>query len=189
MYYVVIVQKYIVAFNLPTATDREIRKSYKQIYDKDVPIDNLHLTIFPPFSLVDTSIPQVKNQLRGGVGDQFPVRLGRTGFFKHQGKKILFIIVKPGQFLEEYHAKLISKIEGKVKFDTSIYKEAKVPKFLPHISLDYDFSFPESTLDSLEAVLPKGYFNLIGPKLYIQKELGKWEEVDEKNSPNTSKLL
>lgn len=177
MYYVVIVQKYIVAFNLPTDTDQEIREAYEKVYSKDIPIENLHLTIFPPFSLVDISIPQVKDELRGSAGDQFPVRLGRTGFFKHKGKKILFIIVKPGQFLEEYHAKLNSRIEGKVEFDTSIYKEAKVPKFLPHISLDYDFSFPESTLDSLEAALPKGYFNLIGPKLYIQKEVGEWEEV------------
>lgn len=172
-------KNYMIAFHLPEGIDGKIKNVYREVFKKEIPISNLHLTLLPPFSLREIDPSELNEKLSTVVSKMFTVTLGRPRIFKNKHKNNLYVEVNPKNEVEDYYKELKQNFKDLIKFDTSVYEGKKLPQFLPHISLDYDFTFSEDKLGLIGKRFPKEDFKLLGPAIYIEKSPEMWVKFVE----------
>lgn len=171
-------QNYIVVYDLPKKIDKEIKLAYEATFKKKLPILNLHLTLLPPFSLIEQkNLTLLKENINKLKSISISANLFSPSLFRNPGETILYLPVNPEKELSKVHDKLESISKDMIKFETSLYHTDEVPPFLPHISLDYNFTFNSKTLIKLEENLKDTNFKLTNPILMVQNPSGKWKEL------------
>lgn len=172
-------QNYIVIFSLPKKIEEKIKSSYKATFNKTVPISNLHLTLLPPFSLVENKgLTLLKENLSKLKDIAINASLSSPDLFRNPRETILYLPVNPEKEITKIHDKLDYISKDIIKFETSLYHTDEVPPFLAHISLDYNFTFNSETLNKLESNLKDVNFKLVKPILMAQNTSGKWKAVN-----------
>lgn len=169
-------QNYIVIFDIPEKIEEKIKSAYKITFGKEVPISNLHLTLLPPFSLLEkeniTLLKEIINKL-GSI--TISASLASPNLFRNPGETILYLPVNPQKEITKIHNKLESMLKDLIKFEMSLYHTDEVPPFLAHISLDYNFTFNSKTLIKLEENFKEINFKVTKPIIVTQNPSGKWK--------------
>jgi len=172
-------QNYIVILKIPKNIENKIKSSYKETYDKNIPIKNLHLTLLPPFSLKSKeSLELLKNNIKKNKPVKITASYGTPNLFGNPQETILYLPIEPEKEITKLHEKINNENKNLINFETSLYHTDEVPPFLPHISLDYNFTYNSTTLPKLEDNLDVATFNLIGPFLMVQRPSGNWIKVN-----------
>lgn len=166
-------QNYIVVFILPSELQKKIKEIYRKTFNKDLTITNLHLTFLPPFSLKeDVDLKTVKENLKKFKKTKIKAFFSSPDLFRNPGETILFLPVEPKGKITDLYERINNQNKNLIKFETSLYHTDEVPPFLPHVSLDYDFTFNSKTLKKLEENLEKFYFDIKCPILVKRKASG-----------------
>lgn len=172
-------QNYIVIFSLPKKIEEKIKFAYKATFNKTIPISNLHLTLLPPFSLVENKGFRLLKESLSKLKDiTINASLSSPNLFRNPGETILYLPVNPEKEITKIHDKLDYISKDIIKFETSLYHTDEVPPFLAHISLDYNFTFNSKTLKKLESNLKDVNFKLTKPILMARNNSGKWKVVN-----------
>jgi 2'-5' RNA ligase len=156
-------QNYIVAYLIPPKFGDKIRSVYENIFKKALPIENLHLTLIPPFSVENKKdLDSVKKYLDKFKNKVITLKAGEANLFVSPGESILYLPLEPKGEITKIYNNLNSFSKNLIKIETSLYHSDEVPPFLPHISLDYNFKYNSQTLLSLTS-------NIAGEEIRLKK--------------------
>ncbi len=171
-------QNYIIVYSLPKPIEEKIRKAYLEVFNKPLPIKNLHLTLLPPFSLIEKDgLNKIKAYLRKNKILKINASISTPNLFVNPGETILYLPVEPKKEISKFYEKLSTFSKDLIKIETSLYHTDEIPPFLPHISLNYDFTFNSKSLTGLSEKLDNVNFILSKPTLMIKNASGSWETI------------
>jgi hypothetical protein len=158
--------RYFIASLLAPLSDQHVRESYRQAFNADCPIKTLHLTFIPPFTL---PLPEILLPiLRALTLSQTRYHADRPDIFS-RNRQILYLPVLPAQPLQQYYQQLLPQLRPHITFDVTGFPPDQIPDFLPHITLDYDFTH------QLDLKLPALPIELAQPNLLYEQGPGIWK--------------
>lgn len=126
--------RYLIASLVSPQTDQQLRQLYADTYHRPCTIKTLHLTFVPPFNLQGQSL---KVNYPNLIQNQFAVE--DQGIFANT-RQILYLPLLPKEPLQDYYNLLLPQIRSQISFTASDFPKDTIPDFLPHITLDYNFS-------------------------------------------------
>lgn len=138
-------KRYFIGYKLPPNPDRALRRWYLRNFAAEIPVKQLHICLVPAFSLKKSgSTNEVKNVL-GKISkiNQNSFSFSTLAVFNQFNKHILYLPIKPAKPLRELSQKLKSRLADYLEYDLSVYQNRQIPRYLPHVSLNYDFLWPE----------------------------------------------
>lgn len=173
-------QNYIVVYSIPNTVERKIKNVYQEIFNKTLPIKNLHLTLLPPFSLINKdTLKKLKTFTKNVKESKIEANIASPELFTNPGETILYLPVEPKKKIIKVFDKLNTFSKDLIKFETSLYHTDEVPPFLPHISLDYDFTFNSDTLIKLSEKLGKLNLILNKPIIMVKTSQESWKQISQ----------
>jgi 2'-5' RNA ligase len=161
--------RYLIASLPDQSTDTLIRHIYRQAFAKACPVRTLHLTIIPPFLTDHLNISPIQESLASI--STFPSALTATApqiFNRH--RQILHFPLEPKEILGQIYQTLFTQIKPLITFETTDFAANEIPEFLPHITLDYNFTANLSLLTPPESPLI-----FTPPKLLTETAPGIWQ--------------
>ncbi len=153
--------KYVVVYSLPDYVVDLLKDAYFRTTGRQLLSHNLHISFTYPFFLKDGFEEKwLKSRVVNCRFDEIEGYFSKIDVFEQNYKKILYIKIKPKDKLEKLHLKLNKKLRKGVLYDKRIFENEELPKYLPHVSIDYDFDGDVYTLESLRAEEIKAYFDV-----------------------------
>jgi len=132
--------RYILIVPVPEQTQLLLRNTYKQVTDRALPIQHLHISILHPFFLKqDRTEEELYEALRRINIAPFTASYSSVGVYHQHDKKILHITLQPQDKFSQLHQKSLESIQDYIDFDKAPFTGGIIPTFDPHISLDYDW--------------------------------------------------
>ncbi len=128
--------RYLIASLVSQETDRQLRQLFADTYHRPCTIKTLHLTFIPPFQIALQG-QSLKVNYPNLIQNQFAVE--DQGVFANT-RNILYLPLLPKEPLQDYYNQLLPQIRSQISFAASDFPKDTVPDFLPHITLDYNFS-------------------------------------------------
>jgi len=128
--------RYLIASLVSPQTDRLLRQLFADTYHRPCTIKTLHLTFIPPFQIALQG-QSLKVNYPNLVQNQFTAE--NQGVFANT-RQILYLPLLPKEPLQHYYNQLLPQIRSQISFAASDFPKDTIPDFLPHITLDYDFS-------------------------------------------------
>ena len=155
----------LIASLLKPDSDQLLRQAYANTFGHKCRIKTLHLTFIPPFTTSDPSI--IQNYLTTPLHPT-SFTTGSPGIFSRH-RQILYLPLHPTPPLESYYRSLFPLLRPLITFESSDFPPDTIPAFLPHITLDYDFTYP------LHWSLPALSVDLTQPQLLLEHQPGIWK--------------
>jgi hypothetical protein len=162
--------RYLLAITLPSSVETALRDSYLQVFGKPLPVRTLHCTFIPPFVLKKG---QTLVSLKALLKDTPPLieqfSFGAPGLFVLKSRKIAYVQVLPSEPLQKIYDSIIEATKPIVDIETKAFKDNKLPAYLPHVTLNYNFRG-----DIAQFVPPSTTFPIPSPQLLTETGPGFW---------------
>lgn len=163
--------RYLIASLPNQSTDTLLRHSYEQAFNSACPVRTLHLTLIPPFTTDHLNLSSIQEKL--ATLPPFPERftaLAPKTFNRH--RQILHFPLEPQENLNHIYQTLLTQIKPLITFESADFAANQIPEFLPHITLDYNFTANLSLLTP-----PKSPLILTPPQLLTETGPGIWHPI------------
>jgi 2'-5' RNA ligase len=168
--------RYAVWIEIPPEVVDFLRGFYLRKTGKGISVRSVHLSILWPFFLNEkTDEKTIFDKFKSILVDSFEAKLLKFLVWEQKNKKILVVVVEPRERFKKIFNEVLAKLRDDIVFDKSVFSEGKLPEFLPHITIDYNFADSED--GGNEGELGKCFFTVDKMNLYREEERGKWIKV------------
>ena len=157
----------LIASLLKANSDQLLRQAYATAFGQECRIKTLHLTFIPPFTTSDPSI--IQNYLTTPLRPT-SFTTGSPSIFSLR-RQILYLPLFPTLPLESFYQSLFPQLRPLITFESPDFPPDTIPAFLPHLTLDYDFTFP------LHWDIPALSVDLVQPQLLLEHQPGIWKHL------------
>lgn len=163
-------KRYLIAILLPQDLEQKLRAAYLAAYKTACKVKTLHLTLIPPFTLQsEDKIAQIQMYLSKLPRFRQAFTVDTPNVFVQYKRKILYLPVLPPKPVKTLYDELSHQYQNHMDIDVSKYSNRKVPEFVPHITLAYNFKGDHNILK-----FPNESFTLPKPELLKEQSPGVW---------------
>jgi len=136
--------KYFLAYSLPTALKAHIQQEYSRLFGRLYPVNLPHITLLPPFTSSESNIENTAIKALGSLGQNPIVAYpSPPKYFVQKDKIIPYIPLIPIEPFLLLHHNLEDALEPHIDYDLAPYESGHLPPYLPHITLDYKLPVDE----------------------------------------------
>lgn len=166
------IPRYFVNVQIPQVTVELIKAYFREKFQREMSATHIHMSLLPPFFLNENKTETELSRIISEISwKPFEAKFVGVRLSEQRMRKYLFLKVGPEQSCMELSLLIEKQIEGMVNVDKTPYLNGEVPKFEPHVTIDYNF----------EGMVPDDFPDILFrvEKISLAKEVdGEWVDLE-----------